>query len=355
MKSYSLEDQLRMSVHAVQARKREDIETWLDVTPMPPKRLKRKKMSEQQAIVKHQEPASELATWRAMREQAKELVQSGFLPKAVNTPEKAMAIIQTGKELGLGPMQSLRSIHIIEGKPTMSADLIAGLALANVPGSVLRVAETTDAKCVIKAGRAGSELTTFTYTMADAQRAGLTNKQNWRNYPRAMLRARAITEAARAIFPDAVMGLYDPDELGAVTTPAGEMIQVTDITPHAAPDEDARDMPKSSEAFDSFMSDLQAMDKEAFDPGCTWDSMSAMRRKLGKKGTPTPFSQSLSNLYQSEEIAPSQRKDLAALWNRVDRKLTALEGKLKPPSVESSFVDEPNDDTDAFGPEPAAE
>jgi hypothetical protein len=162
-----------------------DIDAWLEAAPPPeakrPKRLGRKKQKmtnaiqkaepEQLAPVRH--IRDDLAEWRGMREQAAELVKSGFLPRAVNTPEKAMAIIQTGKELGLGPMQSLRSIHIIEGKPTMSADLIAGLALAKLPGSVLRVVESSDKKCVIEAGRSGQKLTPFEYTMADAQRAGL--------------------------------------------------------------------------------------------------------------------------------------------------------------------------------------
>jgi hypothetical protein len=158
-----------------------------------------------------------------MREQAQTLVASGFLPKAINTPEKAIAVIMTGKELGLGPMQALRSIHVIEGKPTLSADLIAGLVHARVPGAVLRVAESTDKRCAVEAGRPNTQATMFTFTIEDAQKAALMGKDNWKKYPRAMLRARCLTEAARAVFPDAVMGLYDPDELGAVTTPEGDI------------------------------------------------------------------------------------------------------------------------------------
>lgn len=60
-------------------------------------------------------------------ELARLLSQSGLLPKSAQKPEAAFAIIAAGRELGLTAMQSIRSIHIIDGKPTLSADLIAAL------------------------------------------------------------------------------------------------------------------------------------------------------------------------------------------------------------------------------------
>jgi hypothetical protein len=372
MKAMSLEQQLERSLHQVRASKaaaaRDDLADWLEAAPPPeakrPKRLGRKKQKmtnaiqkaepEQLAPVRH--IRDDLAEWRAMREQASELVKSGFLPRAVNTPEKAMAIIQTGKELGLGPMQSLRSIHIIEGKPTMSADLIAGLALAKLPGSVLRVVESSDKKCVIEAGRSGQKLTPFEYTMADAQRAGLAGKDNWKKHPRAMLRARAITEAARAIFPDTCVGLYDPDELGAVTGPSGEVVElprVEDVTPlpHVSPHSTSPD--ENPERHDPVvllraMSFFAECDKAIFDPGCDWATVVKWRGLLGHRGNLTELGKSISRLYRSD-ISEDERKELGKVWQRVERKLADLEAKLKPPPIEASFQDEPDDGTEALG------
>lgn len=348
-----LERQLAASVLEVQQRKQtDDAQSWIDLTPVPPKRLRRKKMTQAIERVEPQQLAKTVPTdgfqdFLAMREQAKVLVQSGFLPKAVNTPEKAMAIIQTGRELGLGPMQSLRSIHIIEGKPTMSADLIAGLALAKVPGSVLRVAETTNEKCVVEAGRAGQKVTPFTFTMKDAQQAGLAGKSNWKNYPRAMLRARAITEAARAIFPDAVMGLYDPDELGAVTNEGGQVIELPRdngapiISQHVFPGESHDDPPKDSEEFGAVCTILNNLEEEiARTKTVTWDDVCRWRDLLGAKGKPSEFGKRVEALYQGDDVSPGMRQAMMSQVQRVNRQVKRYEGIVPAPGPEASFGDE---------------
>ena len=162
-----------------------------------------------------------MTAWEALRSKATAMVKSGFLPKAINTPEKAIAIIQAGQELGLGPMQAVRSIHVIDAKPTLSAELMAGLVYQRVPGGTLRVAESTSERCVVFAGRPGHEPTRFAFTLEDAKRAGIGQKDVWHKYPRAMLRSRCVSEACRAVFPDATMGCYTPEEMGAVVDEAG--------------------------------------------------------------------------------------------------------------------------------------
>lgn len=153
---------------------------------------------------------------------AQTLVASRLLPRSVATPEAAFAIIATGRELGLTAMQSLRSIHVIEGKPTLSADLIC--ALVKQRGDVcayFRLVESTDQVATYETHRKGEpEPTRMSFSMADANRAGVTGKDNWRKYPAAMLRARCITALARAVYPDLAMGLYDPDEVTEASAPA---------------------------------------------------------------------------------------------------------------------------------------
>jgi hypothetical protein len=76
----------------------------------------------------------------------------------------------------------------------------------------------------------------FTYeaiwTLDRARVAGLAGKNVWKNYPAAMLRARAITEVARMGASDALYGLvYTPEELGAEVDRSGLPVNPVPPTP----------------------------------------------------------------------------------------------------------------------------
>jgi len=162
------------------------------------------------------QPENELDAWGVMYAQAKTLVNSGFLPKSVNTPEKAIAIMMTGEELGIPKMLALRSIHIINGTPMLSADLMAGLVQREIDrhgDGELRVMPPTADECTVHYRRWGrTQALSYTYTMKDAQRAGLHLRDSWKAHPAAMLKARAVSAVCRMEFPDIISGLYAPEE-----------------------------------------------------------------------------------------------------------------------------------------------
>jgi hypothetical protein len=162
--------------------------------------------------------------WAVMREQADVLVKSGFLPKAVSSPEAAIAIMQTGREFGLEPMESFRHIHIINGAPTLAAGFMAGMvqSYCEKRGGYLRQAELTDDHCTIEYMRATwPEPQRFTFSMADAKKAGLAGKDVWQKNQKQMLYNRAVANACRMGWPDLVSGVYDPEELESLQ-PAGQ-------------------------------------------------------------------------------------------------------------------------------------
>lgn len=163
--------------------------------------------------------------FRMLKEQAEIFVKSGFLPKAVNTPEKAITIALKGRELGLPPLTAFAHIHVIEGKPTMSAELMLAQLYKHIPGFIANFTETSNSACIIKAKRPNGEWAEFAFTEADAQSAGLLMKPVWKQYRKAMLRARCISAMARVMGPDALMGVsYTPEELGAEVTPTGDIV-----------------------------------------------------------------------------------------------------------------------------------
>lgn len=155
-----------------------------------------------------------------------ELAKSALIPSALRKkPEDVLAIVLTGAELGLAPMQALRGIHIIEGKPCLSADAMGALCLSRPEVcEELTVVESTPLIATYRAKRKGKEAVTLSFTMAQAEAAKVTGKDNWRKYPDAMLRARALAAICRAVFPDLCLGLYDGEELETArdVTPAAQ-------------------------------------------------------------------------------------------------------------------------------------
>lgn len=137
----------------------------------------------------------------------------GFVPADMyKNPGAIAACILTGLELGLGPMQSLRSIHVIEGRPTLSADLMLSIALR---GGVKHVwVNTNNDEAHVELRRPGHEPFRYSFTVGDAERANLMGKANWRKYTAAMLRARCISAALRAYCPDVIgAGVYVEGEI----------------------------------------------------------------------------------------------------------------------------------------------
>lgn len=161
---------------------------------------------------------------------ASTLVKSGLLPSAIKSPEAALVIILTGRELGLAPLQALRSISVVEGKPTLSADLLLALAYKSGLCTGYEIVELTDEKCVVQISRNGQVKPPYSYTIEEARKAGLANRPNWQRHTKAMLRARATSAACRAYFPDVVLGLYTPDELEDLSPVVSEAAPVV-ITP----------------------------------------------------------------------------------------------------------------------------
>ena len=158
--------------------------------------------------------AFEPSDWTTASAVATALVNSKMLPTGVDTPQKALAIIIQGRELGLSVMQSLRGIHVIEGRPSLSAGLLLGLVMESGKAEFFDLVESTAKKCVYETKRlGGSRSVPMTWTYEDAERAGLTNRPNWRKHPADMLRARCSAALARAVYPDVVFGLCDPDEV----------------------------------------------------------------------------------------------------------------------------------------------
>lgn len=144
---------------------------------------------------------------------AERFAKSKLLPDGIaGKPADILVTLMAGHELGLTPMASIRGIHVIKGKPVLSADLMVAVVLGSGKASYFRRVGEADDAVTYETHRIGApEPQRCTWTVAMAKRAGLVG-DNWRLYPRAMLAARAKSELARDVYPDVLAGCYDPDE-----------------------------------------------------------------------------------------------------------------------------------------------
>lgn len=146
---------------------------------------------------------------------AKAMAVSNLLPVAYqHHPENVLVALAQGQALGIAPIQAMNQINVIKGKPALSADLIA--ALVRRAGHRLRVEgdDTYAQVTIIRADDPDYIPKPIRWDMERAKRAGLLGNPSWQKYPAAMLRARAISEAARTWANDALYGfIYTTEEL----------------------------------------------------------------------------------------------------------------------------------------------
>ena len=138
---------------------------------------------------------------------ANRLQRTDFVPDALKgKPEAIMAAMLTGAELDIPPMQALKSIHVVKGRPALSAELMRALVLR--AGHELWFEEKSATRVIAAGSRKGSTRESrVTWTHDQAKNAGLLGKDNWKGYPEAMLTARATSQLCRDIFPDVLAGL----------------------------------------------------------------------------------------------------------------------------------------------------
>ena len=155
---------------------------------------------------------------------ADHICDTDFVPDAYrgNAPAVAAAIL-AGRELGIGPMTSLRHVQIVKGNPSLSAEYKRARVLA--AGHEFTILEINTQRCRVKGKRRGSSEPPLEikFDMADAKLAGLLNPSRsgkpgaWQTRPRRMLFARAASELCDLMFSDVVNGLATTDLLAEGT------------------------------------------------------------------------------------------------------------------------------------------
>ena len=154
-------------------------------------------------------------------QEAKQLAADLFGSKLFSAYGNAPAVLSTilaGRELGMSAMASLRGFHIIEGKPTLAADLLRALVLRNSKAKYFRCTERTDKRATFVTKRGDDPEIVLSYTIEEGKAAWSKGDKAWEGSgwgknPADMLVARASAKLARLVYPDVVHGFYAPEEM----------------------------------------------------------------------------------------------------------------------------------------------
>lgn len=198
-----------------------------------------------------------------MLQLASDYVKSGFLPSAIDSAEKAVIVMQTGRELGLGFMESFRAVNVISGRPALSAQLMEALGYRSRLLEHLTIDKSTDRVCTVTVKRVNRKPKTFTFTWEMASQmvttqtewvpnprqpgkkmpvkktVPLTEKHNWKTMPVFMLQWRAISWAMRVEFPDVLLGVYTPEEITSGEVVVDETGKIDTIETVEQPEQEA--------------------------------------------------------------------------------------------------------------------
>lgn len=180
---------------------------------------KEEKQVEEKAIVKQESRATinveggkgiVFNSFDGMQRFATAAVAAGFW-KDCSTVAKATMKLEMGAEVGLKPIQSLNRIHIIEGKPSIAAEAMAGLVRASGKYRLVEIENTEDQAVVMVKERVDGtweDVGTGRFSAKEAAAAGLGGRHVWKAYKSDMLWARAVSRACRRHCSDVVLGLY---------------------------------------------------------------------------------------------------------------------------------------------------
>jgi hypothetical protein len=162
----------------------------------------------------------------------KVMAESGFFQDSKGMAQAVVKIL-AGQELGLPPFAAMTGIHLINGRPSIGANLMA--ATIKKSGRYdYKVATLTETLCEIVFLERGQEIGRSKFSLDDARKAGTKNLDK---FPRNMLFARAISNGVKWFCPDTFGGapVYTPEELGADVNEDGDIVQGSYTAPEPQP------------------------------------------------------------------------------------------------------------------------
>ena len=229
---------------------------------------------------------------------------AGFVAKTgicgCTTIEQVIVRTLFGRSLGLSMMQSLRAVYDIDGKPALDASVMQALCIVSPACEEFRCIHTDAEKASYSVKRRGQPAEIVTFTLEEAADADLLDrgdtaaakkKNNWNRWRRAMLRARAKSNAARQVFPEILMGMYSGEELRDAVDRDDEMIG--EVVPNDPPT-----IAAAARDFEREMKELAADIAKMATPA----DGRALRARAEAWDAPTSFKEKVTAIYNARVV-----------------------------------------------------
>lgn len=182
---------------------------------------------------------------RDLKELAGVFIESGSFTD-VKGAAQAMVKIIAGQELGFSPIVAMTGIHFFNGKVSLGANLIASLIKDSGKYEYKITEHTADACSVVFYQNINGEIKQLgvpvRYTFADATKAGLTGKDNWKKYPMDMLFAACIRQGARRYCADILRGVTPETDVAGESDVDRTAMEVEPVVEASAADDTAIDV-----------------------------------------------------------------------------------------------------------------
>lgn len=151
---------------------------------------------------------SNIVPFKELEGMASAIAKSGLF--GMKSPDQALALMLVAQAEGMHPATITQDYDIIQGKACRKTHSV--MARFQLMGGKVEWHELTNTVADATFSHPVGGNLRMSWTFEQAQKAGLTNKDNWKNYPRAMLRARLIAEAIRSVYPAAIGGMLLTEE-----------------------------------------------------------------------------------------------------------------------------------------------
>lgn len=178
-------------------------------------------MSEEKAVVRMSDKGvGEELTFGNISSIAKKFAESRIF--GIKDENEMFAVMMIAHARGIHPALAAQQYDLIEGKLSMNSATM--VSLFRHEGGSIKINERSTTVCDLEFVHPNGDTIPVRWTIEQARsikfyskkKGGyicLADKDVWKNYPRAMLWNRAVSEGVRAIMPELITGVYTPDEI----------------------------------------------------------------------------------------------------------------------------------------------